>query len=253
MRKTIMLTAIALVLVVSCEQKKESPPPTAAPFLATIAALPNNPKATAPTSTKTDKESNSTVYAYPDGNGYKSLTLTTASERKGAWKLVVESKGSTITPYSFDPTWTPGAGGASLPTDWFVIVGGPLKGAIVHLHGYIGSFVEPGDKATRAEIFSPPFLLSKAFNFQERQLMLWACDSGKGGVKAPLPASDFIQQCRDGARAKGAVTSVGQDDIFVSVDCEYAAKMKADGLDVLCQASPKTPGSVKVTTAKSAR
>ena len=170
-------------------------------FLPLLAQLAANPKAQKQASTKDDKQSS--TFTYADSPGMKGLVMTVAKDRPAAWRIAFDSAGEKLSPYNFIPGWSPGAGPstAPMPSEWFDIAEGPLKGSVVHLAGYIGSLGTPGNNATKAEVFSPGFFLSAAFASAEAKMAHWACESGRTGVKA-IPVPTFLSQCKDAVSSK---------------------------------------------------
>lgn len=192
MKTSAALLLLALV-VLGCKAKPKPPPPPAyVPTLAQIAASPKTQKPKTTTETK-----DASTFTFADGDGFKNLQLVAAKDHPKGWKLTFESVGAKVSPFTFEPAPDYGAMTVSTPTDWFQITGGPLKGSVAHLAGYMAS----SDQCTKAEVFSPDFFLSSAFAFQEKEMITWACESGTASVKG-TSVSAFLDQCKDTARAK---------------------------------------------------
>lgn len=231
----IAVALLLLLFVLSCNAK---PKPTQASYIPLLAQLAANPKAQKATSTKEDKLASTSTYA--DSPGIKALVMTVARDRPAGWRLTFESTKGELSPYDFAPGWLPGAPTtASMPSEWFELQDGPLKGSVVHLPGYIGSLGTPG-KATKAEVFSAPFFLGAAFAFQETGMLRWACETGRGGIKA-IPIRDFATQCEDAVRTKlpSASNFSSNDSIRASAECEYAWPGEVDGKTFMCTFDPK--------------
>lgn len=199
--------ALVVVLLVGC---KEAPKPKQGAFVPVLAQLIANPLSQKPKSTRDEKDA--TTYSYDDVPklGIRHLEMVVAKDRPKAWRFTFESSGGPFSPYNFGPA--DGVTTMSMPDGWDDIYGpgAPLFGALVHI-------LTP----TTVEIVSPPFLLSPRGN--QPDMVAWACDSGRGGVKASL--DDFRGQCRSLVKQHLTIPSTADFPILtagsdqVSKDC----------------------------------
>jgi hypothetical protein len=223
---TSVLVCIAFAAMVLASKRKE-PEHKPSPSLAALGQLAQNDKSLPPTATKPSADG--TVETYADVTGLRNIVRSSAKDRPGAWKISVDAlPNETFTPWTFAPGWSPGAeltpappGAVGLPADWFELTDGPMKGAVVHLPGYIH-----GMQCHSAHLYSASYVGSKAYTAQEGndpEVLQWACDTGRSGVKAPLMTEAFKDRCREAVKAKGgAITLTNSGSVMTAGDCTHA-------------------------------